>query len=98
MQKKGLKFSEFVEEYKTWKKSTSKDGKAKLDVSEVKEIREAYEALVKKGRLVESKKTNDVDAKFEAAKAKFLEWKKNVKHDDSHLLLNKKTKSVLNLE
>jgi hypothetical protein len=92
MQKKGLKFSEFVEEYKTWKKSTSKDGKAKLDVSEVKEIREAYEALVKKGRLVESKKTNDVDAKFEAAKAKFLEWKKNVKHDDSPLTIKQENK------
>ena len=92
MQKKELKFSEFVEEYKTWKKSTSKNGKAKLDISEVKEIREAYEALVKKGRLVESKKANDVDAKFEAAKAKFLEWKKNVKHDDSPLTLKQENK------
>ena len=92
MQKKELKFSEFVEEYKTWKKSTSKNGEAKLDISEVKEIREAYEALVKKGRLVESKKANDVDAKFEAAKAKFLEWKKNVKHDDSPLTLKQENK------
>ena len=94
MQKKELKFSEFVEEYKTWKKSTSKDGEAKLDISEVKEIREAYEDLVKKGRLVESKKTNadDVDAKFEAAKEKFLSWKKNVKHDDSPLTLKQENK------
>jgi hypothetical protein len=94
MQKKELKFSEFVEEYKTWKKSTSENGEAKLDISEVKEIREAYEALVKKGRIVESKKTkaDDVDAKFEAAKEKFLNWKKNVKHDDSPLTLKQENK------
>ena len=83
------KFSEFVQEYKTWKKETMKTDT--LDVNEVKEIREAYETLIsKKSKLNEKKETEE--EKLENAKTRYLEWKKNVKKDDRPLTLKEENK------
>lgn len=75
--KNPLKFSEFVQEYKNWKKST--DGESKIDSNEVKSIREKYEVYLssfKKG----TSKVSDKEA-FEKEVARYTEWKKSIAKD-----------------
>ena len=87
------KFSEFVEEYKTWKSTNKKT--SELTTAEVKKLRGLYESMnSKKSKMVES-------SDFNTVLEQYREWKlenkgtRGVTLKEKELLKNKFNKTVL---